>query len=730
MTLTTSRRMDKDQLVITYRLDTGKLRLTAAELQATRDAVLALNKERGEHLIVKLTSRALANDGKLAEAVAECRRLVALHPKEALHHDQLSAVYRRVGLWEAARREAQLATKIEPSSADAFAILGWELARDTAGREYGFDADRKGAIAAYRKALALDPTHYGALDELARLLAHDERGEPTIDDRDRSEAIALWQRAKVKDPGSDADVEVAEELFAAGKLVEAEAAARALHESKRRSAILVAAIAASRGGAQAIAAAGGLPGDKATALGGAMGHLIRARRYAPIAALTAEIPQFRADPAWQPMFQRLAAVDVGKLDPADPHTPLAKLLLRALGGSVGTPVPWDAEMEARVDDDPTLVQFRGLFDGFPRSAIVDVVAAAFQSAKVEGSASDGWRVVLDMSGRHDVYYASSVGGRAMLMGSPAMPAGVGKEVLARLARGDLAGARRWLDQLAADIPAKATSRWRDLYRQEAARVTTLSKESLELFAALLTTTQTPIVKRCATTIADIRKACGRTMVANLSLAKQWNEAAAAARLLTDADPSDREATLSLAYALVMLGRTKDAAFVLDAALATLPDDHDLLLPRLQIATYLRAPDVQTWLAKVEAAGASSVNMLNGVAWYHGYFDATPADALAIAKRAEGLEKRLSGNLANTLAALEAESGDPAAAWKHLGTAIRAHKDRKPDASDLYVLGRIAEDLGLRDDAIALYRRVAKPDDSPGVSAYDFAQRNLKRMGVH
>jgi hypothetical protein len=54
---------------------------------------------------------------------------------------------------------------------------------------------------------------------------------------------------------------------------------------------------------------------------------------------------------------------------------------------------------------------------------------------------------------------------------------------------------------------------------------------------------------------------------------------------------------------------------------------------------------------------------------------------------------------------------------------------RPDGVDWYVFGRIFEQLGLRDDAIAAYQRVAKakpPSFLP--SSYDFTQRRLKAVG--
>lgn len=56
-------------------------------------------------------------------------------------------------------------------------------------------------------------------------------------------------------------------------------------------------------------------------------------------------------------------------------------------------------------------------------------------------------------------------------------------------------------------------------------------------------------------------------------------------------------------------------------------------------------------------------------------------------------------------------------------------DQPPGDSDWYVAGRIAESYGLRDDAIAGYRRIKRPPPDFMPTAFDLAQRNLARLGV-
>ena len=48
--------------------------------------------------------------------------------------------------------------------------------------------------------------------------------------------------------------------------------------------------------------------------------------------------------------------------------------------------------------------------------------------------------------------------------------------------------------------------------------------------------------------------------------------------------------------------------------------------------------------------------------------------------------------------------------------------------DRYVLGRIAEHLGLNTDATAYYKRVEKPEKPNTTATYHLARRRLQKLG--
>jgi hypothetical protein len=77
---------------------------------------------------------------------------------------------------------------------------------------------------------------------------------------------------------------------------------------------------------------------------------------------------------------------------------------------------------------------------------------------------------------------------------------------------------------------------------------------------------------------------------------------------------------------------------------------------------------------------------------------------------------------NTLAAVYAEQGDTLKALENLRASVRLRGDRTRDA-DWYILGRIAEDYHLNDEAVRLYQKVRTTDD-----VFQVAQRRLKKLG--
>ena len=139
------------------RVENGTTRLTAQQAKDLRDAVLKARDSDAIFITFDQLGHSLISAGKIKEGLDAYRQIAAQHPQEALHKVQLAQALLTAGLAEQARSVALEATTLEPKSALAFSTLGTILKHDLIGRPLQRGMDQAGAIAAYRKAIALDP---------------------------------------------------------------------------------------------------------------------------------------------------------------------------------------------------------------------------------------------------------------------------------------------------------------------------------------------------------------------------------------------------------------------------------------------------------------------------------------------------------------------------------------------------------------------------------------------
>jgi len=753
LTLTRQRRIDGTTVVITYCLDTGKRRITADELRADRAAVVAFLDGNAEHVVIRQTGSMLLDQGKVKEALAEYQRLIALHPKEAVHYEQLAEAYRRAGMGAAARRAARKATEVEPTSGDAYAMLAYELRRDSLGREYGWDADRKDALTAYRKALERDPHHLGAMEDLASLLRVDEHGEPSTSARDLAEAVGVLRRARTDSGDHDYDQRLTEAQLAAGDFAGAEETSRDL-DSVAGKGLRVAATAMARSPADAITLAGAIAGNgqRDPILWAAVGDLMKLGHYDQMRALEAASSTAGRDPRRAQMISNLGRLELSRLDPADPRIPGLDAVVAMTGDRVDH-APWGPEVAMDLADmakigEPTIA--RSGWRKIPRRTRQAAMVAG-TPLTVDGSAAEGWRLTVAWNASTTQLYVALDHGRARLVGGAALPTATGHYALTLLARHDLAGAARWLgryvDDARAAIPASMRANLPKIevttvYRAavDAAGGRPPPREIVETVAAVLISTHDPAaalahLHRCKLHDPTARITCQATWMAAASRLHRWDQMLAAATQLAADAPTPElaaQATAARASALFALGRRADAIRVVDEALTKTPDAGPLLFGRAALAIGNGIwKDAQPAIAAVVKQPDPSATELNDLAWTRLYYDPDPSAARPLADRAvKASDGHPSSGLLNTVAAIEAEADDPVAAWRDLRRALDERVDKKPTSADWYVVARIAQAYGLRDDAIAAYRRVTKPTVPVLLpSAYDFARRHLKELGA-
>ena len=130
----------------------------------------------------------------------------------------------------------------------------------------------------------------------------------------------------------------------------------------------------------------------------------------------------------------------------------------------------------------------------------------------------------------------------------------------------------------------------------------------------------------------------------------------------------------------------------------------------------------------ESLKASPIGTRNNLAWLMLARTKDLPRAISLARDEANASK--AEHVLNTYAAVAAETGDLQTAVRQGIESMVQGSRTTPSAADWLVFATIAEKLGLRDDAIAAYKKVtppARPQNQP--SSYDIARARLARLGV-
>jgi tetratricopeptide (TPR) repeat protein len=703
-------------LVVTYRLEATATRLTPAQVEDAREAIAQVRRD-DPHFVFDNTGWSLIMHGKFREGLAELDRLVAANPSSGLHRARRAQALIYVGAGDAARREARKAVEVDPKNADAYVALGWVLTHDLAGRRWTSGHDHAGARAALLQARKLDPKHLGAAVELASVLERDDHGGKYGPGADLRGAAEAWRAANSLVPTPERGLEVARTLFYAGDAAGAEKAARALDPSPSRDPLLVAAIALSRGADAAIAEAPA--NDRERVLHDAARLLSYTRHYELMRKVLAAL-SLRAQGSLE-WAQNVQRVDKPFKPTNDPRGVALALALYPLVEDKPRVAFWDAKVAA--DMLPSNRAQAALPDGMTMALVVDMLRST-STIRVAGDAN-AWRIELDMNGNTFITYAARDRGITKVIGAPYARKGVGAHVLRLIGKHDDAAARL-LDWFAQDAHVRRDfdKLWggslpRDRAAQTLAATWLLDDPARDIAAGTT----------CGATTEDGQLACGRMVARGDAALHKWDDllgfATAWASRSTAVDPlADQIA------ALIHLGRTADAEHALATALAKHPDDVGLLELRAQAGVgHVSSSELVDRLDAIVRSRPSDGRELNQVAWMKLTWGVDLPGALYDVKRSVDLEKE-SRAAANTLAAIEAERGELRDAVKDIQHAVELAGVDEPAGADWYVLGRIYELAGLRDDAIAAYQRfhTYNPDDLI-VSTGQLAAKRLEALGV-
>ena len=736
-------------LTISFLLDTGKRRWSPEEVEAARSRLEELAGEDTQAIVIPQVGEQHLTEGRLREALAEFRRLAALHPTEALHVAQSARALLASGLGEAARLEARRATALEPESLHAHSSLGWVLLHDLVGRPFAKGWDPAGAEAAYRRAKEIDPKDIEVRTLLAWLLEHDEKGRWLAPRARIEEAVTEYRAIRDELEDHSVDLPLLRALVVARKFDEARELALAMPQEADRDRFLLTALVLTRDAQAAVReAAHLLPGAdvRRAAMGAASETLTGLRRYEEAAALARQsLKGLAADQAvvqrgriaLLESFRRHEDLAIAESDPMFPVVAFARALF------LGAPDEQIAQQFTRAArgaipasffDESAAGREYGE-DATDPDTLVDVYLSGTEH-RVEGDDALGYRVRLVPRGNPQAastFFVTREDGAYRLAAKDSMPHLLGIEILRRLDAGDTAAARAWLDWAVEMMPVPSSA---DPLAQAPVLTLWRGRDSADaqIRPAALALAGAGGVGPWLEQLRSMREQAPEGAVRTaltLSLAvgalaeERLEEVEALGRELLRTHPTSDAAFGLVGEALERQRKWAALAELGDERLSRSPGDILGMRARARSAAELGQGELaETWYRKVVASPRAEGRDYNNFAWSFALAQRASEEAVDLARRSIERDDEPGPNL-HTLATLLAELGHVGEAREAILAGLEAGDHEEPTPEHWYVFGRIAEQMGEHDAAVAAYGRVRaerQDDDEPACAP--MARRRL------
>jgi len=759
--LTEAFSVDKDNTVLAHlTFDTVKRRFTVAEANTMRNQIADLLKGPAILINFEPKGEALLREGKVKEALASYRALIALHPGEAVHHLQVARVLLEAGMGEAARREAQLAVKLDPTSALAEKTLAQILKFDLVGRALRPGSDFAGAAEAYRAAIKLDNEDHTTEADLAILLEYDKAGRRYSHLAPISQAIEVYNKLgqdKLEEMGLVNNLAFAHfynddpegALKAAASLsqppVSLIAASEAmLHDSKTGLAEANKRSSSDAAFKDAAHTAGemlmnmrrydlaadfmetGASGDDAAHAMGLAAMLRDAQRHE-------EVP-FANTPADIAMLVFLLSVD----------PELSKEKLLAISSRNARKV-----LEAEDADElkATLVEGKKLDSQLARQGTslhvtTDILLGSLEP-KIEGNDQSGYRVKMQIPGGANMtLFVVKEDGAYKLLDSLEKPNAIALEILDRIHSGDLSSAKSLLDWLREDTHLEGGDDplGGPVFPRFWTRGQNADAHRMKLAAAtLLSGTRPTAAQGIALLEEELQNAVGEREKNNIYIALAVGQALQnnfrglyeACSLLLKEEPESRTAFMYTVQSLLGLKRYDEAMALVNQRMKLLDQDVDAQHMKMEIEA--SRGDFKTAIATAQSLvehGRETSELLNSIAWYALYTPQITESEMSAAVKATQMSKE-NPHILHTLACLYAVTGKTREAHDLLLRSMDELNLDEPNDDYWYAFGLIAEQYGEREIAIADYSKL-KPPTEPleiSTSSYVLAQARLKALGA-
>lgn len=748
-------------VLATLRFDTVKNRYSPEEVDALLKGGRDLLDEGATLITFEQTGESYLAAGKVKEALDEFRGLIAMYPNEGLHHSRLAQALLAAGAGEAARKEAQRAADMEPTSPLIYEILGMVLRHDQVGRPSKEAFDLALAESAYRKAIELDPDNPVAQGDLAILLEHNSRGVRYGKGARLDKAIEQYQalQDRIGENGLSDNMLIA--MLWAGQYKEMREAAQQLTQDTRRRALALIATAALEGADAAIqeASRSGLAVETRRDILQQAGETLMQLRMYPeaVALLSASV---QGNPNSAAILARVGAIRNARrhedlsYPETDPRTVVKQFFVTLLSTdalSIEDLYPLmsklarkDAEEERDENSQNVLRAMRNDLArlGVSPEVLLDIMLGVLE-LRVDGNDSMGYRITTQSPGTSGgplnmTFYVVKENGQYKILDAGQSANTLGEEVLGRFERGEPDGARRLLDWVREDQPLPggddplAGTPFPRLWMKGA----TNDPETIRYAAASLMVSGEHFSEQAAdilreasanTSSTEIRQYLDLALASAQLRKKRFAEALLPVQRLIASFPESKTAFLMWTRVLSGLERWDECEKAIEDRLKKFPDDTDALGARMHMLE--RQGKVAEAVAigrTLIQAGKAGPDIYNEIAWAALVRGNLTAEDIQAAQRASLLTQNSEPNILHTLAAVYAEVGQTSEARETLLRMMDLSGLDEPNGPAWFVFGRIAEQFGILDVAAADYRKVDDADPSP-VSTYGLAHRRLEAI---
>jgi tetratricopeptide (TPR) repeat protein len=739
-----------------FRVDSGKRRLTAVEVEETKKAI----KEHSEMpmVLIGFDQRGALelSKGNISAALAEFRKLAAAHPKEGRHQVEIAKALLAGGMGEAAREQIKKAIALEPAYARAHRMLGVILQHDVLSRPYRKGFDLAGAIAAYRKARQLDPKDQTIRAELAKVLQYGEDGLRFGRGHKLDESVIEW-RALIEDldaPQYRPELYLA--LARSGRWTELRDAAKDAEDSAQRHLWRVVAAAATEGSKAAIREAAALDqAQRKEILRTAGGVVLAMRMYATAADLMEEAMQGSPTAETRQQVEGLRKakrIDEVPMPKDDPKTIAKQLAIETILSEL-TPETmakfYASDQRELFGDERHRTQWRQMRlnllgvaqkQGLPLEFYADVGLGTLQIVQ-DGDDETGHRIRMRNTGgrgRDETVYVIKENGEYRISATNDGAAMIGFSVLRLLDAGKNEAARQWLNWAREEVSAGGEDPFAatPFAKQWPKQKQTATPEEMRLAAAMLMPSKELGARALAILLPAREKAASdeeRTRIDHavaltyMLQDENTEKLIEIAERLTKVSPDSAVAFNVLTAALSKLDRNDEVIKLSDERLARMPKDDDALRALGMAAMHKGdyAASDKYYRQVVDELRPNSGDY-NNIAW-NALLSGKDLDR-ALEDARQAMQDGGGSALLHTLASLYAETGKSLEAREALLQSMDDAGRDEPAPHDWYVLGRIAENYGATEAAVAAYKRVDKPKESVASSTWVLAERRMKALG--